>query len=640
MLDENAFAWALAQALFSRPVRIKEMKTDRLTMAQALTRFLIAQKTVIDGVELPIFAGVWAIFGHGNVAGMGEALYRFRQELPTFRAHNEQAMAHAAIAFAKTSFRRRMMACTTSIGPGATNLVTAAAVAHVNRLPLLLLPGDVFANRRPDPVLQQIEDFGDGLVSANDALRPVSRYFDRLTRPEQLVSAARRMMSVLTDPAECGPVTLALCQDVQTEAYDYPASFFEKRVWTLRRPAPEAEELLHAAELLRRAEKPLIVAGGGVLYSQASDTLSAFAERHGIPVAETQAGKSALRDEHALSMGSIGVTGTSAANALAAKADLIFGIGTRLQDFTTGSWALFQNPKRCFLSLNVASQDAGKHGAASLVADARIGLEALGKALAGHAAPARWTQSAHSLKAAWTKAAAKALQAPRGNELPSDAQVIGAAMRVLGKEATLVCAAGGLPGELHKLWKAREPGSYHMEYGYSCMGYEIAGGLGVKLAKPEAEVLVMVGDGSYLMMNSEIATSVMLGKKLITIVLDNKGFGCIDRLQRATGGASFNNLLEDALHVSLPDIDFRAHAESLGAIAVKVSSIAELERALAEARTHKRTSVVVIDTDPRASTQAGGAWWDVAVPETSARREVAAARKSYEAAISRQRLGD
>ncbi|MBV9111433.1 MAG: 3D-(3,5/4)-trihydroxycyclohexane-1,2-dione acylhydrolase (decyclizing) [Hyphomicrobiales bacterium] len=616
------------------------MKTDRLTMAQALARFLIAQRTVIDGIELPIFAGVWAIFGHGNVAGMGEALHRFRRELPTFRAHNEQAMAHAAIAFAKASFRRRMMACTTSIGPGATNLVTAAAVAHVNRLPLLLLPGDVFANRRPDPVLQQIEDFGDGTVSANDSLRPVSRYFDRLTRPEQLIPAARRMMSVLTDPAECGPVTLALCQDVQTEAYDYPVSFFEKRVWNLRRPAPDAEELLRAADLVRRAEKPLIIAGGGVLYSQASDTLAAFAEQHGIPLAETQAGKSSLPDSHPLAMGSIGVTGTSAANALAAKADLIIAIGTRLQDFTTGSWALFQNPKRRFLSLNVGPHDASKHGAATLIADARTGLEALGRMLAGHSAPPRWTQSARSLKGAWTKAASKALQPPRGNEHPSDAQVIGAAMRVLGQETTLVCAAGGLPGELHKLWSAGAPGTYHLEYGYSCMGYEIAGGLGVKLAKPDAEVLVMVGDGSYLMMNSEIATSVMLGKKLTIIVLDNRGFGCIDRLQRATGGASFNNLLEDAEHVALPEIDFRAHAESLGAIATKVSSVAELERALAEARAHRRTSVIVIETDPGATTDAGGAWWDVAVPEISVRREVAAARKSYEAATARQRLGD
>jgi 3D-(3,5/4)-trihydroxycyclohexane-1,2-dione acylhydrolase (decyclizing) len=616
------------------------MKTVRLTMAQALTRFLAAQRTVIDGKEMPVFAGVWAIFGHGNVAGMGEALHQLRDELPTFRAHNEQAMALAAVAFAKASLRRRVMACTTSIGPGATNLVTAAAVAHVNRLPLLLLPGDVFANRRPDPVLQQVEDSGDGLVSANDTLRPVSRYFDRLTRPEQLIPAARRMMAVLTDPAECGPVTLALCQDVQTEAFDYPESFLGPRVWTLRRPPPDAEELARAVHLLREAKKPLIVAGGGVLYSQASQALARFAERHGIPVAETQAGKSALPDDHPLNMGSIGVTGTSASNALAAEADLVLALGTRLQDFTTGSWALFQNPKRRILALNVGAHDALKHGSIPLVADARIGLEALGEALGDHAAPRRWTTTASSHKASWVKAAASALSPPRGNALPSDAQVIGAALRVFGSKATLVCAAGGLPGELHKLWKAGAPGSYHLEYGYSCMGYEIAGGLGVKLAKPHDEVVVMVGDGSYLMMNSEIATSVMLGRKLIIIVLDNRGFACINRLQMATGGASFNNLLQDARHEALPEIDFRAHAESLGAIAVKVFSIAELEEALAAARTHARTSVVVVDTDSLTTTKEGGAWWDVAVPEVSARREVAAARKAYELALARQSLGD
>ncbi|SEC85826.1 3D-(3,5/4)-trihydroxycyclohexane-1,2-dione hydrolase [Rhizobiales bacterium GAS191] len=616
------------------------MKTVRLTMAQALTRFLTAQKTIIDGIETPIFAGVWAIFGHGNVAGMGEALYQLRRELPTLRAHNEQAMAHAAIAFAKASFRRRMMACTTSIGPGATNLVTAAAVAHVNRLPLLLLPGDVFANRRPDPVLQQVEDFADGLVSANDCLRPVSRYFDRLTRPEQLIAAVQRMMAVLTDPAECGPVTLALCQDVQAEAYDYPENLFARRVWNLRRPAPDAEELAEALSLLREAKKPLIIAGGGVLYSQASEALASFASRHGIPVAETQAGKSALPDDHPLNMGSIGVTGTSASNALAAEADLILAVGTRLQDFTTGSWALFKNPKRRIVQLNVASFDAFKHGAVPLVADARAGLEALSAGLGRHTAPRAWTKAAGAHKAAWTRAAAKVLAAPRGNRLPSDAQVIGAAQRAFGPAVTLVCAAGGLPGELHKLWKAGAPGSYHMEYGYSCMGYEIAGGLGVKLAKPDEEVLVMVGDGSYLMMNSEIATSVMLGKKLTLVVLDNRGFGCINRLQMATGGANFNNLLGDTQHETLPDIDFRAHAESLGAIAVKVSSIAELEQALAESKTHSRTSVVVIDTDPLITTQEGGAWWDVAVPEVSLRREVDAARKSYVKALAQQRVGD
>jgi len=608
------------------------MSSIRLTMAQALTRFLCAQKTVIDGVELPLFAGVWAIFGHGNVAGLGEALYQVRDRLPTLRAHNEQAMAHAAIAFAKATFRRRMMACTTSIGPGATNMVTAAAVAHVNRLPLLLLPGDVFANRRPDPVLQQIEDFGDGTVSANDCFRPVSRYFDRLTRPEQLIAALRRAMAVLTDPADCGPVTLALCQDVQTEAFDYPENFFAEHVWRPRRPPPDAEALAEAAALIARAHKPLIIAGGGVLYSQASDALTRFAERHGIPVAETQAGKSSLPEQHPLNMGAIGVTGTSAANALATEADLVLAVGTRLQDFTTGSWALFKNPTCRIVALNVQGFDAGKHGAVPLIADARAGLEALGTVLRDYEAPSIWIEASATHKANWTKAAAKALAAPAGNVLPSDAQVIGAVMRSLGANATVVCAAGGLPGELHKLWQAGAPGSYHMEYGYSCMGYEIAGGLGVKMADPAREVVVMVGDGSYLMMNSEIATSVMLGLRLTIVILDNHGYGCINRLQMATGGANFNNLLIDARHTTLPAIDFRAHAESLGAIAVKVSSVAELEQALTAVKTGDRTSVIVIDTDPLITTQEGGAWWDVAVPEVSVRKEVAAAREAYERA--------
>jgi 3D-(3,5/4)-trihydroxycyclohexane-1,2-dione acylhydrolase (decyclizing) len=614
------------------------MNTIRLTMAQALTRFLCAQKTVIDGVEMPLFAGVWAIFGHGNVAGLGEALYQVRDQLPTLRAHNEQAMAHAAIAFAKASFRRRMMACTTSIGPGATNMVTAAAVAHVNRLPVLLLPGDVFANRRPDPVLQQVEDFGDGTVSANDCFRPVSRYFDRLTRPEQLIAALRRSMAVLTDPAECGPVTLALCQDVQTEAFDYPESFFAEHVWMPRRPPPDAEALAEAAARITRARKPLIIAGGGVLYSQATDALKRFAEHHGIPVAETQAGKSSLPDQHPLNMGAIGVTGTSAANALAEEADLVLAVGTRLQDFTTGSWALFKNPTRGIVTLNVQGFDAGKHGALPLIADARVGLEALGQALHDYEAPSSWTEASATHKSSWSKAAAKALAAPAGNVLPSDAQVIGAVMRGLGADATVVCAAGGLPGELHKLWQAGAPGSYHMEYGYSCMGYEIAGGLGVKMADPGREVVVMVGDGSYLMMNSEIATSVMLGLRLTIVVLDNRGFGCINRLQMATGGANFNNLLADTHHQTLPAIDFRAHAESLGAIAVKASSIAELERALTAMKTGDRTNVIVIDTDPLATTQEGGAWWDVAVPEVSARKEVAAAREAYEAGLAKAGL--
>lgn len=611
----------------------------RLTTAQALVRYLAAQRTEIDGRVHPLFAGVWAIFGHGNVAALGEALWHVRDALPTYRAHNEQAMAHAAIAFAKASRRRRMMACTASIGPGATNMVTAAAVAHVNRLPVLLLPGDVFASRRPDPVLQQVEDFADGTVSANDCFRPVSRYFDRIVRPEQIIAALPRAMSVLTDPAACGPVTLALCQDTQAEAFDYPESFFAKRVWTTRRARADERELAQAAGLLAGAKKPLIVAGGGVHYSDATAALAAFAERHGIPVSETQAGKSALPHDHPLNMGAIGVTGTSAANALAAQADVVLAVGSRLQDFTTGSWSLFGDPARRIIGLNVQPFDAGKHHAQQLVCDAKAGLEALSAALAGYRAPDGWSAKARSGKADWTKAAAKVTAASNA-ALPSDAQVIGAVQRASEPSDVLVCAAGGLPGELHKLWNAAQPGGYHLEYGYSCMGYEIAGGLGVKLAYPERDVIVMVGDGSYLMMNSEIATSVMLGQKLIIVVLDNRGFGCINRLQRATGGESFNNLLEHTQHVAMPQIDFAAHAASLGAIATKAGSLSELESAVKQARGADRTSVIVIDTDPLASTEAGGHWWDVAVPEVSERAEVRTARKDYETALKSQRLGD
>jgi 3D-(3,5/4)-trihydroxycyclohexane-1,2-dione acylhydrolase (decyclizing) len=612
--------------------------TIRLTMAQALTRYLSRQMTEIDGQHLPIFGGVWAIFGHGNVAGLGEALWQERERLPTFRAHNEQAMAHAAIAYAKANMRRRFMAATTSIGPGATNLVTAAALAHVNRLPVLLLPGDVFANRIPDPVLQQVEAFGDGTISANDCFKPVSRYFDRLTRPEQIIPALQRAMQVLTDPAECGPVTLALCQDVQAEAYDYPKSFFEERLWTLRRPRPDRAELAAAATALKAAKKPLIVAGGGVLYSGASDELARFATQTGIPVCETQGGKSALPDEAPLNMAAVGVTGTGAANRLAAEADLILAVGTRLQDFTTGSWALFAAGKSV-IGLNVQAFDAGKHRALPLVADAREGLAELRDALAGWTAPASWTAEAKAGKAAWRKQA-EAVTAATNAALPSDAQVIGAVQRSLGAEVILLHAAGGLPGELHKLWQAGAPGSYHAEYGFSCMGYEIAGGLGTKMARPDKEVVVMVGDGSYLMMNSEIATSVMLGLKLTIVLLDNRGFGCINRLQNATGSASFNNLLKDARHETLPEIDFVQHAASLGAIAVKAASIAELESALAQAKANPRSTVVVIDTDPLVSTSAGGAWWDVAVPEVSDRAEVRAARAQYDMKRQHQRVGN
>ena len=614
-------------------------KTVRLTMAQALTRFLAAQMTVIDGEKLPIFGGVWAIFGHGNVAGIGEALYQHRDDLPTFRAHNEQAMTHAAIAYAKANFRRRFMAATSSIGPGAVNMVTAAALAHVNRLPVLLLPGDVFANRVPDPVLQQAEDFSDGTVSVNDCFRPVSRYFDRITRPEQVIPALARAMQVLTDPAECGPVTLALCQDVQAEAYDYPENFFAERVWHLRRPRPDRAELAAAVKALKAARKPLVVAGGGVLYSGASGELAMLVEAAGIPACETQGGKSSLADTHPLNMAAIAVTGTSAANRLAEEADVVLAVGTRLQDFTTGSWALFQNSSKTIIGLNVQPFDAGKHHALPLVADAAEGLAELAAGLQGWKAPADWTANAAAGKKAWQAEAARAT-APTNAAYPSDAQVIGAVQRAMGSSVTVLHAAGGLPGELHKLWQAGAPGSYHAEYGFSTMGYEIAGALGAKMARPEQEVVVMLGDGSYLMLNSEIATSVMLGLKLTIVLLDNRGYGCINRLQMATGGANFNNLLKDSRHETLPDIDFAAHATSLGAIAEKVSSIADLENALEKAKKNSRTTVIVIDTDPLISTEAGGHWWDVAVPEVSTRKEVNAARKSYEEKLKLQRVGD
>jgi 3D-(3,5/4)-trihydroxycyclohexane-1,2-dione acylhydrolase (decyclizing) len=609
------------------------MGSVRLTMAQALTRWMAAQSVEIDGAVLPYFAGVWAIFGHGNVAGVGEALAGMGDVLPTYRAHNEQGMAHAAIAFAKASRRRRAMACTTSIGPGATNMVTAAALAHVNRLPVLFLPGDVYASRRPDPVLQQVEDFADATVSANDCFRPVSRLFDRITRPEQIIDALPRAMAVLTDPALCGPVTLCLCQDVQAEAFDFPESFFAPKVWRQRRIRPDEAELGALIAALRRSSAPLIVAGGGVLYSEAEQMLADFAAGTGVPVAETQAGKGALAWDHPQALGSIGVTGTSAANRAAEAADLVIGIGTRLQDFTTGSRTLFAG-KRLF-QVNVATHDLAKQDAEPVQGDARATLAALGEALGDWGAPVEWAEANRSAVVEWNRAWDAATRP--GDALPSDAQVIGAVGRQAREDAVVVCAAGGLPGELHKLWRTRRPGGYHVEYGYSCMGYEIAGGLGVKMADPARDVCVMVGDGSYLMLNSELATSVMLSLKITVVLLDNRGFGCINRLQQGTGGRPFNNLLADARHDALPDIDFAAHARSLGAEAEKVQGIAELEAALARAGASDKSYVIVIDTDPAITTEAGGHWWDVAVPEVSPRAEVRAARRDYEARISGDR---
>jgi len=612
------------------------MTTIRLTMAQALVRYLAALR-VGDANGERLFAGVWAIFGHGNVAGIGEALYAHRDVLPTYRAHNEQAMAHAAIAFAKATMRRRMMACTTSIGPGATNLVTAAATAHVNRLPVLFLPGDVFASRAPDPVLQQVEDFHDGTVSANDCFRPVSRYFDRIVHPEQLLTALPRAIHVLTDPALCGPATLALPQDVQTMAFDWPEAFFAPAPIRHAPMPPAEEDVLAAAEAIRRSRRPMLVAGGGALYALATGSLQAFAEAHGVPVAETQAGKGALKWDHPMQMGAIGVTGSPAANAVARDADVVIAVGTRLQDFTTGSHSLFGQAR--LVAINVNPFDALKWRSLPVRADARLALDALSRALEGWRADDAWHGGAIAQGQSWRNDVAR-ITGERAPPLPYDGEVIGAVQRHPRSthDDVVVCAAGTLPGELHKLWRTSVPGGYHVEYGYSCMGYEIAGGIGVKMALPEREVVVMVGDGSYLMLNSEIATSVMLGRKLTIVVLDNRGYGCINRLQQAVGGTPFNNLFADCVQAGpgAPAIDFAAHAKSLGALAEHVRTIPELEAALARARAADRTCVIAIDTDPARSTEAGGCWWEVAVPAVSERDEVKAARERYEQDRKRQ----
>ena len=617
--------------------------TLRLTMAQALVRHLAALRVELDDGSLaPYCEGAFAIFGHGNVAGLGEALWQQRETFTTWRAHSEQGMAHAAIAYAKANFRRRILAVTTSIGPGATNLVTAAALAHVNRLPVLLLPGDVFATRAPDPVLQQLEDFQHGDLSVNDCFRPVTRYFDRIQRPEQILTALPRAIAVMTDPALCGPVCLALPQDVQAQAFDCPQSFLQPEPIRLRRPAPDAAELQRALVTLRAARRPLIVAGGGVLYSEAGAALRAFAERHGIPVSETQAGKSSLAWDDALNVGAIGVTGSPAANACATDADLVLAIGTRLQDFTTGSHTLFRGAR--LLGLNVQPFDAHKWGGQALVCDARVGIAALSEGCRGWAADPAWSVRAKSAAAAWNvRVDELTARVPRG-ELPYDAEVIGAVRDSAPDSAQrdiVVCAAGTLPAELHKLWRTGRAGGYHVEYGYSCMGYEIAGGLGVKIARPDSEVIVIVGDGSYLMLNSEIATSVMLGRKLIIVVLDNRGYGCIQRLQTATGGARFNNMLDDCAATDGGAdiaIDFAAHAASLGAQAEHVEDLPALRAALQRARVATRTQVLVIDTTHARTTEDGGCWWEVAVPEVSERAEVVAAHAQGQLAKRDQRL--
>lgn len=617
------------------------MTTVRLTAAQALVKYLGQQylcENDENGKTEAIFAGVFAIFGHGNVAGLGEALYAERDNLPTYRAHNEQGMAHAAIAFAKANNRRKMMACTTSIGPGATNMLTAAALAHVNRLPVLFLPGDTFANRTPDPVLQQLEDSANPTASVNDCFKPLSRYFDRITRPEQLITSLPTMMRTLLDAENCGPATLALPQDVQTQAFDFPQSLFEKTVHHIRKPGLDSRELAQSIEIIKQAKRPIIIAGGGVKYALACDELAKFSLQYAIPVVETQAGKGSVNWQHQYAMGGIGVTGSQAANTLAEQADVIIAIGTRLQDFTTESRTLFNGAKQTLMQINVGQFDATKHGSVPLVGDALVALTSLQQGLSDWCADSAWTSNAISLKQQWHAYYQQITDAPTAAVLPSDAQVLGAIKRQSEVSDVIVCAAGGLPGELHKLWLAEDDVSYHIEYGFSCMGYEIAGGLGVKMAHPKREVIVVVGDGSYMMMNSELATSVMLGHKIIVVVLDNRGFGCINRLQNATGNAPFNNLLEDCLTVEggAAKIDFASHARAMGASAEAVSSISELELAMQRAKAANSSYVITIDTDPHVSADNGDAWWDVAVPELSSRSEVKQAFKDYQQQKTKQ----
>jgi 3D-(3,5/4)-trihydroxycyclohexane-1,2-dione acylhydrolase (decyclizing) len=638
----------------------------RLTVGQALVRFLAAQEVERDGERQRFFAGCFGIFGHGNVAGFGQALQQHEDLLPYVQGRNEQAMVHMAAGYARQRNRLGTWACTTSIGPGATNMVTSAALATVNRLPVLLLPSDTFATRRPHPVLQQLEVPHDATVSVNDAFRPVSRFFDRVERPEQLVPAALEAMRVLTDPAETGAVTLALPEDVQAEAVEVPDSFLAPRVWTVWRRPPAPDALARAAELLREAERPLIVAGGGVIYSEATDSLRKLVDATGIPVCETQAGRGSLRSDHELSLGAVGATGTLAANRLAREADLVVGMGTRWSDFTTASKSAFQDPGVLFVNLNVSEFDAAKHSGLALTCDALLGVGALREALAGHRAPGDWTDRARREAAGWAQEVDRLVHA--GNTpLPSQAEVIGAINDAAGETGVVVCAAGSAPGDLHKLWHARDPKGYHVEYGYSCMGYEIPGGIGAKLAAPDREVFVMVGDGSYLMLPGELVTAVAENVKIVVVLVDNHGYASIGALSRSVGsagfgthyrhreegigahpgkpGASARRQLLDAPNGDGPaqpadplPVDLAANAESLGARVIRARSIDELRAALDEAKAAGGGPVVVhVETDRYAGVPSYEGWWDVPVAEVSDDPAVQRARRDYEQAREAQR---
>ncbi|WP_339848174.1 3D-(3,5/4)-trihydroxycyclohexane-1,2-dione acylhydrolase (decyclizing) [Paenibacillus sp. FSL W7-1088] len=620
------------------------MKTIRLTMAQALLRYLDQQYISVDGVETKFVKGVIGIFGHGNVTGMGEALERSPGSLTYMQGKNEQGMVHTAAAYAKQKNRRQIYACTTSIGPGALNMITAAATATVNRIPVLLLPGDNFATREPDPVLQQLEVSGDYTISATDPFKAVSKYWDRIVRPEQLMIAATQAMRVLTDPAETGAVTLALPQDVQAEAYDYPESFFARKVHYLDRRPPVQAAIERAAQQIARGRKPLIVAGGGVLYAEASTQLAEFAEAFGIPVAETQAGKSALAWDHPLNVGAIGVTGSLAANRLAREADVVIGVGTRFSDFTTASRSAFQHPEAAFININLNGMDAAKLGGEAILADAREGLQALQTALQGRQYHSGYgTSEIADLRDEWN-AEVDRLYGLQHEAGLAQTTAVGVINRTIDPSSVIVCAAGSLPGDLHRLWRASAPKTYHMEYGFSCMGYEVSGAFGAALAEPDREVYAMVGDGSYLMLHSELVTSLQEQKKMTILLFNNNGFQCIHNLQREHGSDGFGNEFRyresesGRLTGDYMPMDFAAHARSLGAKAYKAETTEQLEQAIRDARNETVTTLIEIPVIP--GTNAGGyeSWWNVGVPEVSNEEKVVTAHHAMQANRAKVRL--
>lgn len=624
-----------------RTGRVGRHETVRLTVGQAIVRFLIAQKVTRDGVAPePFFGGIGGIFGHGNLAGLGQAIYEYRDEINFFQSRNEQGLVHIASGYAKMRNRLGALAVTTSVGPGATNMVTGAALATVNRLPVLLFPSDVFATRLVGPVLQQVEYATGQDASANDAFRSVSRYFDRINRPEQLIVALMEAMRVLTSPAETGAVTIALPEDVQTEAYDFPARLFEERVWTVPRPRASADGIQAALEAVSRAERPFIVAGGGVVYSEASDQLAALAERLGSPVGYTQAGKASLRFDHPLNVGALGSSGTHWANDLANDADVIIGVGTRYTDFTTGSKTMFPGDDVTFVNINVAELDSMKHAGIAVTGDARETLAELLSGLGAGAGRAERRTRAEEAAAGW-HAEAEVIVAPGDDDELSQPEVIRLVDEAAADGDVVVGAAGSLPGDLHRLWRARDPRSYHMEYGYSTMGYEIAGGLGAKMADPERQVFVLVGDGSYLMMAQDIMTSVQEGKPLTIVLVDNQGYGSIEALSKASGAAGFGNRFlmrseSGQLDGEPVAIDLSMNARSLGAEVIEVSTRDGLTAALAEARVAARTTVIHVRVSRQARFGGSGAWWDVPVAEVSDLEETRRIRAEYEVAVAKQ----